>query len=676
MLMLLNNMDIMPTLQNIVAEKPASETSFAKPYDFAKQSDDFNSSSDFDSDARNFEEITLKTGEKVKVARPSASDLEDPIHTEKTGTPKSITNWTKYILAGSMMRHLFKEGGDAIMSFDGAPKDDGFVTDMINRVVDFVGKKPEIQAKIDVIGGFFQSSFDGNLVNLTSLKDNPVYKQAIGIIESTGKTKDPHKVLQDAYSGFKAHQDVRLSDTPDIMGAVEGRADYKDFISNVESGLKKNQFGKTFDLGLGVTTGVITAGYALSIYRDIHRCFAETIAYEKYDERKKPSEITPIDIFTSENKIVKETCQNYIGKNALRFGVCAAFFGRWAGDALEMAGLSEKDNLQWIKHIPAGGITLGVLGVLMLTEMMRKDSSIFDDVVEMRDHKLNPQRGMGDSIAGSDLFDLYQKYCIKSIPNKMFKDATRSDYGDEGSWTSARAIFDRMAEMMNHTYKYKDSNFAQADPVLQIEREITARLEYFTLPKFIYLLGHDMIDFEKPELTLACAEIANTYSIQAAKQFWQKVEVEQVPIHDALEPYAVDLSKTLGSVSAEIDEVSRRSPMYREAILENYLQKNPDVQVKYNELVALRDEMGEQGKTPELSSRANIVMKDVRELLNNSKKSTEYDGELRDNVVVDNIVGGNGLEQQQKATPSNYANAVVQFGRMDNSVKQQVALNV
>ena len=588
-------------------------------------------------DARSFEQIELNNGKLLNIARPSATDLEQPLHMEMTGTPKKITDWMRYILAGAMMRQLFKATGEIVHNFDGFPEDGNLIGRFVNSALDLLGDKTNINNKIDSIESLFNNAITDNLPNLSSLRNNEDYKEVIKTIQSIGKNRNPDKFLEEVYSEFK-----------DITDGLGKNLAKKHIVDEIGDGLKKNQGGKIFDTGLGAITSAITVGYAWNVRGEMMRCFAEAIAYEdkQYNERKKPSEINIIDLFTSDNKIIQETCHNYIGKNILRSVVSLSFFGRWLGDA---AG----EKFPWFKNISFGEINLGALGILMATEMLRKDSSIFDDIVEMRDHKLNPQKGIAASIDGSDLFDLYQKYCIKNAPDKIFKDATRNDYGDEGRWESARVIFDRMAEMMNHTYKYKDTNVNKDDPVAQIEQEITSRIEYFTLPKFIYLLGHDMVDFDKPELTLACAEIANTYSVQAAKQFYNMVTLEQVPLADALEHYVVDLRKTLGRVNPEIDKVSDVAPIYKNGILENFLIKNPDIHEKYDELIEIRDAIKREGKTPALINKSNIIIEDVKSLLN--QRQSHING---DEVETKNNIG----------TPDKSVNNIVKFERMANEL--------
>jgi hypothetical protein len=68
---------------------------------------------------------------------------------------------------------------------------------------------------------------------------------------------------------------------------------------------------------------------------------------------------------------------------------------------------------------------------------------------------------------------------------------------------------------MNLTYAYKHRS------VIDPDTGHVVRQANFALPKFIYLLGHDLIDVRRPEETLATIEIANHYGIPAVKEMRQ-----------------------------------------------------------------------------------------------------------------------------------------------------------
>jgi hypothetical protein len=599
-------------------------------------------------DARSFERINLGDGKFGSIPRPSSSDLEEPIHVARTGTPKKTPGWYQLILGGAMARHSCTSLADIVTNYDGPQSGNLLLGKLSPLTMLNEHFKQKRDNKIDLLDGFFQQASEaaennyGN-VNLTEIQN---YKKVKGVFESIGRVSDTDKTITDAYSGYNS-----------------GNQSYKELIDDVKSELKKNDQGLIFDSGLGIITGALTLKYGVDVYKDIHRCFAEVVAYEKYDERKKASDVNAIDIFTCENKIVKEACQSFVEKNLLRGGVCLSFFaraiGRYSGD----------EQHQWLNNLAAGNMMLGVLGVLLVSEVTRPDSTLFDDITELRDHKLNPQRGMGAQINASDLFDLYQKYCLTHSEDNMFKDATRNDNADAGKWETARAIFERMAEMMNHTYKYKNPNYNNDNPVEQIEQDILSKLEYFTLPKFIYSLSHDMIDFNNPELTLACAEISNTYSVQAAKQFWETVKDKGVPIEVALKDYVVDLNKTLGSISPELDAISAQAPLYRKAMVDNFLSKNPELDAVYNEIKQVAETIKQEGRTTALARASDNLIKEARDLLNH------YDGSYGNQNMFERFSSvkrhnhSNDIERFQEK-PKNAVNQVVPFNRLQNGQSQ------
>jgi hypothetical protein len=590
-------------------------------------------------DARSFEQIQYN-GKQLNIASSAAANLEEPLHAEITGNPHATSGFFRLVMPLAMARHAVTAIAESYNGYEGLkPWLDkvGFGDFTVGSIVDKI--VPNSSDKVKLVTDFFQKAADENIGVGELNKHIDDYKKVKSVFLSSGKNYETEQLISDTYKSF--------------LSEGEGKNFYDSKIKSIESALKKDQFGHIFDACLGAMVVGVTIKYSVDVYHDMYRCFAEAIAYEKYDERKKPSEVNFLDLASSDNKIIQETFQNYVAKNVFRFGMAGLFLGRFA---CEFLGQFE-ENFHLGSHFPFGNLALGALGGTMYTEVSRKDSSLFNDIVDLIDNKLDSQHA-AEEITASDLYNLYQKYCIKNAPDKVFKDVTHSDYGDEGRWESARAIFQRMAEMMNHTYKYKDTNINKEDPVAQIEQEITSCLEYFTLIKFLHLLGHDKINFDNSELTLACAEIANTYSIQAAMQFWDRVTLEQIPLEDALKNYVVDLRQTLGRTNVEIDKISDSTPIYKNAILENFLIKNPDIHKKYDELIEIREAIKLEGKTPALINKSNIIIEDVKSLLNQRQSHIDGDHE----VETKNNIG----------TPETSINNVVKFQRMaDNLLSGQ-----
>ena len=237
--------------------------------------------------------------------------------------------------------------------------------------------------------------------------------------------------------------------------------------------------------------------------------------------------------------------------------------------------------------MPLGELALGAKGLLLVGETQRKSTSILTDLTDMIDRKLNPQHGLGDPMRASDLLDLYQKYNLTNSPEDLFKDATSHDMKDSANWRLSNTIFARMADLMNDTYKYKHGFTTNHDQLEQLTHEIIGEKRYFTMPKYLYLLGHDLINLKEPEKTLAYIEIANRYSIQAVKDVRVLLEDQKIPLEEVLQTYAVDLQRTLnGSTRPELIEISEKARAIDRAEMQGYLAEHPEVKARYDRLTA------------------------------------------------------------------------------------------
>jgi len=85
-------------------------------------------------DARSFEQVPLSNGKTINIARPSATDLEQTLHMEMTGTPKTITDWTRYVVAILTMRHGSRALVGALNKFDGFPEHDNIFSKAIKSI--------------------------------------------------------------------------------------------------------------------------------------------------------------------------------------------------------------------------------------------------------------------------------------------------------------------------------------------------------------------------------------------------------------------------------------------------------------------------------------------------------------------------------------------------------------
>jgi hypothetical protein len=263
-----------------------------------------------------------------------------------------------------------------------------------------------------------------------------------------------------------------------------------------------------YDNMLGVGSAIITALYAMRVKTDIWHAFAETVAYEN---GKNPRDITSYDIMRSDNSIVQGTVRNYLQKTFGRFATDAIFFGR------QLAHIPGAHP--GIKSVPFGELGIGVKGYFLLRDILAKQTSFFEDLTQLIDKKLNPIKGIGEPISSSDVIDLYQKYALRHNQNAAFKDALIRERRDGVDWPKAERLFSRVADLMNQTYKYKHSSI---DHVSYENRELQATSD-FALPKFLYLLGHGLIDPRRPEQSLAYVELANRQGIEAVKAVRQHV---------------------------------------------------------------------------------------------------------------------------------------------------------
>jgi hypothetical protein len=130
--------------------------------------------------------------------------------------------------------------------------------------------------------------------------------------------------------------------------------------------------------------------------------------------------------------------------------------------------------------------------------------------VEIILNKITPHNGLGQQISVGEIFDLYQHYSDHTETDKMFSTIIERNSADSVLWTQSQPIFARITELMNKTYAYKHEAKFDERGQLIIQAD-------FPLPKFIYLLGNDLIQPSKPEQTMTYIEIANSYGMEALR---------------------------------------------------------------------------------------------------------------------------------------------------------------
>lgn len=284
-----------------------------------------------------------------------------------------------------------------------------------------------------------------------------------------------------------------------------GARDSATIKTNLE-GLEAGSYG----LSLGLGSMLLTRSYSRTVHDDIQNLFCETVG----DELGKPhADVTFNDIQRSDNKIIQRTLENFRSKTLHRYLTDLLFLP---------AALMRKEGLV--------DFALGVKGVQLFADTWKRKTTMFEDLITFVNNKINPRNGLGQPINQGELFDLYQHYTETFQPDRMFTNVVERGTGEGAHWATSQPIFQRMTDLMNQTYAYKHR--AVIDP----KTGHAVHQADFALPKFIYLLGHDLIDINKPEQTLATIEIANRYGMQAVKDVTTQLS-HGVPLAQATTHY-------------------------------------------------------------------------------------------------------------------------------------------
>lgn len=314
---------------------------------------------------------------------------------------------------------------------------------------------------------------------------------------------------------------------------------WRDFNSTVKSKVTGNSIKRYYDYSLGTGTLFMTGYYANRVASDIKKVFAETVGYEL---DKDPRDVTYHDIWSSQNELVKEVRHNFIKKN----------LGRVATDLVFFTGtLAHIPRLGFFKKYSFSDLGVGVKGAQLIGEVLNKQTTIFEDLVQIIDNKMNPLKGLGAPINVGEIFDLYQKYTLMHDPKATFRDALSGQNHDGRDWNQSQAIFRRIGELMNNTYKYKHiGEAASQEPKEPAD---------FALPKFLYLLGNNLIDTYRPDATLAYVEVANRYGIPAVRQLQRALE-RGIVVEQALVNYPEELRQRVRHIQALGEVVAPSAP--------------------------------------------------------------------------------------------------------------------
>ncbi len=296
--------------------------------------------------------------------------------------------------------------------------------------------------------------------------------------------------------------------------------------SRIKSNLSEPLFEFLYDNALGVGSFWMAYTIRQRVLHDMKSIYSEAVAYEL---GKDPSQVTQQDIFDSKNAIVQSTVENFNSKQNQRFGISL---------------------LPFLKNIPAirasqfGDLAIGAWGALWAYDVWGREPTMLEMLSDFVNDRLNLKFGFGDKIKPTDIINIYQQYALKFYPEKSFRSLTSRDPVEQQLWAANETVFARIAEFMNDSYNYKHT--AVLDP---LTGSPIASAD-FTLPKFIYLLGHDLINTREPEWTKAYIEIANKFGMEAVKET-MKAQKAGKALGDVLAKYPVTINSTTSFAKAE-----------------------------------------------------------------------------------------------------------------------------
>ena len=277
--------------------------------------------------------------------------------------------------------------------------------------------------------------------------------------------------------------------------------------------IRKRFYDMTYSLSLGIGSTLLSWNYSKLVRDDIRNIFSEAVGYET---GKPQDKVTFSDIKRSHNAIIRQTIKNYHDKMWQRFATDGLFF---------LTTPLKSENFT--------DMVLGAKGLQIFADSWNRKSTMFEDLVGFVNNKINPRNGLGQLISIGDVFDLYQHYTDIFNKNDMFSNVVARNAVEYDIWANSRVVFERMTELLNNSYAYKHKVMLDANGK-------PTGMEDFTLPKFVYLLGHDLINVRDPKTTLAYVEIANAHGMEAVKEM-QKMLASGTGLDAVLERYPVTL---------------------------------------------------------------------------------------------------------------------------------------
>jgi hypothetical protein len=314
-----------------------------------------------------------------------------------------------------------------------------------------------------------------------------------------------------------------------------------------------------YDTMLGVGSMFYTRAMQQGVRKDITNIYSEAVALE---QNKVPSEIGEQDIAESSNEIIQSTTKNHQRKRAIRYGISALPFLRWAPPLRAV---------QW------GEFAIGGWGGLWAADVWGRNPTMLENFRSFVNNKLNPLYGIGDTIKPSEIVDLYQQYAFRFQPDIAFKAISINDEDANRMWAQSEKLFNRISDLMNESYNFKHRTIL--DPETNTP-QITAD---FTLPKFIYLMGHGLVNARKPEWSMAFVELANKFPDMDAVKDASKAMRNNVSLSEIVEKYGIELNPT-GHHNGYEKQADTSQPVKKPPAKEPFPDAKPDTSVKLESL--------------------------------------------------------------------------------------------
>lgn len=286
--------------------------------------------------------------------------------------------------------------------------------------------------------------------------------------------------------------------------------------NRIRGHLAEPLFEFLYDNALGAGSLWMTYTIRQRVMNDMKSLYSEAVGYE---QNKDPTQVTIDDIFASKNTIVQSTVKNFTHKQNQRLAISALPFLK---------------NLPSIRATQFGDLAIGAWGMLWAFDVWGREPTMLELLADFVNDRLNLKFGFGDKIKPTDIINLYQQYALKTHPDWSFKTILSRDPGENRQWAENEGVFARIAELMNESYNYKHTT------VLDPKTGSPMVTADFTLPKFIFLLGHDLINTREPEWTKTYIEIANTFGMDAVKET-MKAQKSGKTLTDVLAKYPVNI---------------------------------------------------------------------------------------------------------------------------------------